>query len=285
MLTKKDILRNIDYWVDDFPTLPTIYTALSEVMSNPRSTANDAGLIIAQDQASVAKLLKAANSSFYGFRTRIDTVTQAIFYIGFEEVRNLILAIAIMDIFKSTNINVVLNPVDLWKHSIAVGVCTRLIGVANQVKDIECYFISGILHDLGKLLFVRNIEAEYSAVVNLTREKGISLRQAEIELLGISHTVAGELIAEKWKLSTNIKSSISNHHSGIDPIGSENMTASVHLANIIAKTLGLGFSGDRMIDQPNENIWKRISIDPKEFISLYPKLLHNFEESVAIFNL
>jgi HD-like signal output (HDOD) protein len=285
MINKRDILKNIDYWVDDFPTLPTIYTALSDVLSNPRSTANDAAAIISQDQSSSAKLLKIANSSIYGFRTRLETVSQAIFYIGFEEVKNIILAISIMDIFKATGVMKAINPVELWKHSISVGVGTRLIGTVNGIKELENFFIAGILHDIGKLLFIRNIDKEYAAVVNLSTDKGISIRQAEMEILGISHTVAGELIAEKWKLSQRIKTAISNHHSGVDSAESENLTAAVHLANIISKTLNLGFAHEYIIDQPNINIWQRFKMNKNDFISVYPRILNDYEESLTIFNI
>lgn len=76
--------------IDDFQTLPTIYSALTEVMSNPYSSANDVANVISSDQAAAAKVLKAANSPLYGYSGRIDTMTKAIMYMGFAEVKNLI---------------------------------------------------------------------------------------------------------------------------------------------------------------------------------------------------
>ena len=152
-----DIISRILKSVEDFPTLPTVYTALSDVMANPRSTTQDAANVIMRDQSAASKVLKTANSPLYGFRGRIDTISQAIFHIGFEEVRNLVIAISIMDIFKNTKLSLSYNPVELWKHSIAVGVITKLIGKELGVKNLENYFLAGILHDIGKLLFLNEL--------------------------------------------------------------------------------------------------------------------------------
>ena len=83
-------------------------------MDNPNSTTDDAANVILKDQSSVLKILKIANSSIYGFRSRIDTISSAIFHIGFDEIKNIVVSMAIMDMFKNTRIFEFLNPVELW---------------------------------------------------------------------------------------------------------------------------------------------------------------------------
>jgi putative nucleotidyltransferase with HDIG domain len=269
--------------VKEFPTLPTVFQALSDVLANPNSTASDAAEVISSDQASAAKILKCANSPIYGFSGRIDNITKAIFYIGFQEVKNLILAIAIIDIFKKSKLEVDFNPVDLWKHSIAVGVITRLIGEASGIKNVESYFVTGILHDIGKLLFIRTIDEEYYKAMLYAYENQVSIREAEAEMLGITHTVAGELIAEKWKLPKQIKDAIRYHYSGTVNGKVEHLAASVHVANLCARFLQLGNPGDAIIPEPNEEVWNVLNLPHDTFTTNYKRILGSFDQTVHTF--
>lgn len=280
-----EIVDKLLQGVDDFPTLPTIYTTLSDVMANPLSTANHAAEVILRDQSSAAKVLKTANSSIYGFRGKIDTISQAIFYIGFDEVKNIVLALSIIDLFGKSKIIDNLNPVDLWKHSIAVGVTTRIIGLNIKVDKIENFFISGILHDVGKLLFLRNMEEEYSKTINYALEKRITIREAEAELLGMTHTVAGELIAEKWKLPLSIRNAIRHHYIGEVNGRPDKLTACVHLANTLCQMLHLGESGHEIVKEPNIEVWKTLNLPKNFFSNVIPKILLDFEESLTLFQL
>jgi len=153
--------------VDDFPTLPTIYNTMMDLISNPRTTSVELSDLISKDQASAVKILKAVNSPIYGFYGRVTSITQAINLLGFEEIKNLITALTIMDIFNKSLSDTFVNPVDFWKHSIAVGIISRLIAYNVKAQNIESYFLSGILHDLGKLFFLKVIPNDYSKVLNI----------------------------------------------------------------------------------------------------------------------
>ena len=278
-----DIISKILKSVEDFPTLPTVYTALTDVMANPNSTSTDAANVIIRDQASSAKILKTANSPLYGFRGRIDSISQAIFYIGFEEVKNLIIALSVIDIFKSAKLASNINPVDFWKHSIAVGVITKLIGREFGVKNLENYFVSGILHDIGKLLFLKFLTKDYENTVNYAAEKKIIIKDAESISLGITHTIAGELIAEKWKLPAPIRNAIKYHHTGIVDSKVKFLPAAVHIADITARMLGLGNAGDEFIPEPNFAIWKDLTLPDDFFADNYQKIILDYDTSISLF--
>jgi HD-like signal output (HDOD) protein len=277
-----DVIENIIQRIEEFPTLPTIYSTLSDVMANPRSTANDVAAVIAQDQSSASKVLKTANSSLYGFRGRVNNISQAIVYIGFDEVKNLIIALSIIDLFKKSGKNDTFNPVDLWKHSIAVGVITRLLGKEIGIKKLENYFISGILHDIGKLLFFKFMPDKYIKVVNHAIENGVTAREAEAEILGVTHTIAGDLLSEKWKLPKSIRNAISYHYVGKVDGNINPLVACVHLADVIACLLELGQAGDDIIPEPSYDIWESLEIRPKALKALYPRIIHDYEESVQL---
>lgn len=279
-----EIVKKLIRGVEEFPTLPTVYSALADIMANPNSTAAAAARVISSDQASAAKVLKTANSSMYGFRQKIGTITQAIFLIGFTEVKNLVLALSIIDLFKKSKVTELFNPVDLWKHSIAVGVITRLLGKLAGASNVENFFIAGILHDIGKLLFLKNMEDEYSEVLAYAAMQNMYIRDAETKILGMTHTVAGELISEKWKLPVSLRNCIRYHYNGTCPDEKDKLlTASVHIANVIARALELGNAGDNVIPKPNEEAWDILKLPPKAISQVVPKIILDYEESMQIF--
>ena len=268
--------------VDEFPTLPTIYNTLMDLMSNPRSTAKDLSDLISQDQAAASKVLKAANSPIYGFYGRISTITQAIVFLGFDEIKNLITALTIIDLFDKSISTNRFNPVDFWKHSISVGIISRLIGKTIKVKDIENYFLGGILHDLGKLLFLKIIPDEYSKVTEYSIENKIQIREAELKLLGVTHTVVGEILAERWRLPKNIRECIRYHTSGFVNESFNNLVGSVHIGNIVSSALGLGYGWEHIVPKPNIEVWKNLNLPDNFFASNIQNIEFDYTESIQL---
>ncbi len=276
-----DVAQRILQRVEEFPTLPTVYSALSEVIANPRSTASDAALVISSDQASAAKVLKAANSPVYGYSGRIDTISKAIFFIGFNEVRNLIAALSIIDMFRKGKPSELFNPVEFWKYSIATGVITRLLGKQAGVGNLENFFLAGILHSIGKLFFYEFASREFSVVLTMMEEKQVPMRVAEREVLGITHPAIGELLAEKWKLPPSITNTIRYYISGFVDGKPDLQTASVHIASIIARCMCLGSSGDTIIPEPNERVWDVLKLHSGVIAGMHDQIIYDYHEAAS----
>ncbi len=274
-------IQNIINKVNEFPTLPTIYIALSEVMANPRSTINDAADILSKDQAATAKILKAANSSLFGFRINIDTITKAIFYLGFDEVKNLVSTLKIINLFNN-NGNSHISAIDLWKHSIAVGVINRNLGALMAIKNLENYFIAGILHDIGKLFFYKYYHDEYQKVIDYAITNNLEIRQAEQLILGITHTIAGQMLAEKWKLPRLLVNAISYHNTGMVNGRVDFLVATLHIANIIATALEFGVSFEEIIPQPNILVWEKLNFPEGAIKNAIPKIIQDYNEYTEI---
>lgn len=268
--------------IKEFPTLPTIYSSLVEVMSNPRSTAHDVANIIAQDQSAAAKVLKVANSSIYGFYGRINTITQAITYIGFDEVKNLVIALSIMNLFGDVKKNAIFNPINLWRHSLAVAVTTRIIGKSIGVKNIENFFVAGILHQIGKLFLYKIDETKYTEVVEYAIKNRVTLRDAENKVLGISYTVVGEMLAEKWNLPKTIITAIRYHNIGEADSSNNQMVAAIHLSKIFSMMVGFYTYKEELIIKPNDNIWEILGLPDNFFSSNIDVIVSSIKESESL---
>jgi putative nucleotidyltransferase with HDIG domain len=268
--------------IQDFPTLPTIYHSLLETISNPLSTVQDVANIISKDQASTAKLIKVVNSPLYGISSKVDTVTQAIFYLGFNEVKNIILALSILKLFNDAKTFSYFNIIDLWKHSIAVGTISRILGQKIGVVNLENYFIAGLLHDIGKLIFYRILGDDYAKLLKYNFENNLDLEETERKEIGITHEIAGELIANQWKLPTSITLVIKSHSNFRTDGSSDNILACVHLANIIANIMMLGNNGSNVITQPNYNVWNYINLPSGSFKEMFQEIIDTYNNSIDI---
>ncbi len=265
--------------IQEFSTLPTVYSTLVDVLADPKSTTEDVSNIIACDQASTTKVLKVVNSPFYGFSGQIDTISRAIVILGFNEIYNLILASYLMDFFLKKDAVLDFRPVDFWGHSIAVGIAARLVGQTLGLPHQENFFVTGVLHDIGKLVFFEFSEDQFAAALALSKRSQQPLYTAELTVFGIEHSEAGALLAERWRFPSSIIQSIRHHQTGIVPGKYDELTAAVHLGNIYCRALELGYPGDDFIPQPNPEALKIIDAQPSLLKEITPSLLKNYEET------
>ncbi len=275
----------IDYYLNKskhFPTLPTIYTSLMNVISNPRSTIQDVTDVISRDQSSSSKLLRIANSSFYSIRGKISTISQAVFYLGFNEVRNILLALSVMDVFSKTGAATNYNILSLWKHSISVGVISKLIAQKVGLKDTEDFFVAGILHDIGKLFFMHSFKKEYDELITKAKEKSLRLIDLEFEKYGTTHDIVGSMLAEKWSLPQSLKKVLQHHNTGSIAGKTDVLLASVHLANIIAVMMETNTLGDVFIPQPRFEIWNVLNLPPGTIAGMYEPIYESVNSAYTI---
>ena len=275
------ILENIR----ELPTLPTVYLALSEVITDPRSTAQDVSQIISTDLASASRVLRLANSVLYGFPGQIDTISRAVVVLGFDEVRNLVLATSVMDLFSKQDSAFDFRPVDFWTHSLGVGIATRIIGRTCRLPEEENLFLAGILHDIGKLLFFEFAEKEFTRALDQANKCQQPLWQTELEILGIDHSQGGRLLVENWNLPPAIQNAIYGHHSGSVGEPPDPLVAAVHMADTLVRALELGFGGDDLIPRPNAQAWEVLGLPPNTLTELTPAVLQQFEEATKIMGL
>ncbi|HPO62085.1 MAG TPA: HDOD domain-containing protein [Candidatus Kapabacteria bacterium] len=271
--------------INDFPTLPTIYNSLLVTLQNPRSTIQDIANVISNDQVVVLKILKVTNSSLYGFNKKIDTITDAIFLLGQNEIKNIVLALSVMKIFSQIKSISNFNVTDLWKHSIAVGVIAKSLGELSGTMNTENLFVSGIIHDFGKLFFLKVAREEYLEIINNAIENKISLSSSEKLHFGINHDIIGGLLAKKWQLPNNIIESINFHNSKKLSFTNNKQIACIQLANIIANMLNLGNPGYEIIDQPSFDIWSILNLPPGSLVNMHSSILEQYYQSVQILSL
>ena len=233
--------------VNDLPTLPIVANTVVQITQNPNTSALDVGRAISQDQALATKVLRIANSAYYGFPRKITTITHAIVILGFAHIRNIVLTASIFDVFQSMKGSTGFDQKGLWEHSLACAVTSKLIAKNVGVTNLEEIFICGMLHDFGKLILDSYLKEDFTRVVTLAQEKNMLLRDAEQEILNLDHAIVGAFVADRWNLAPSLIKAIRYHHTPPDADDSMRIAAIVHIADAICRAMGLGNGGDDKI--------------------------------------
>lgn len=190
---------------------PPILSEVLTLIDQDNSSAKRLADVILKDPMLTARILKVANSSFYGCRQKVNTVNQAVMIIGLNAVKCLVLSISIYNQVSTQNSINDDGYARLWRHFLETATAAREI--ANRIKyDLpEEAYIAGLLHDFGMLFLQRYFAAEMAQVRNLII-KGEQIIAAEIKVLDINHQEVGLLIAKKWNLPEKLSQAIGNHH-------------------------------------------------------------------------
>jgi len=258
--------------VRELPTLPSIFERVNRVIDNPQSSAKDVYAIVQEDPALSAKILKIANSPFYGLSKNVSSVELAIPLVGFATIRNVALSAFVFDVFCPTESE--FDSRGFWIHSIACAVCTRILGQKYLKEGKRDFFTLGLLHDIGKIVIAQFMPAEFKKIAGVVREKGMPVREAERMVLGADHSYVGGKLAEKWKFPDDLVYAISHHH---DLSGGRKIEAAglVSVSNVIVKALCLGNSGDARITAIDEKAWGFLGLSPDDIGPIMDKVLED----------
>ncbi len=272
----KVTLESIVEAVNDMPALPHVVLKVMDLTEDPNSTAQDINAVLNQDQGMTAKVLKMANSAFYGFPRRIATVTDATLFLGFKTVRSIVMAASVSDILRQEIEGYALAPGELWRHSQCVAMAARHIAKKNKFGFVDVAYTAGLLHDIGKVILNSTLKESYHEVVQMVAEQNIPFMDAENEVLGFNHAIVGSKIAEKWNLPPELVEAIAYHHNPEKAEVNKNLTAMVHVADAICLSMGIGIGIDGMLYPLSEQALELVGINASDIDIIVSQLTDIF---------
>jgi len=229
----KQVISNIR----NLPTPPIVFEQIQKVLNDPETSVGDVADILSEDPAMSVKVLKLTNSAFYGLSREIESVKQAVMIIGLEAVKNLVLSASVLSMFKANN-NFKEYHENFWRHSLATALSARVI--ARDYKDGKVFnpdpaFSSGLIHDIGKMVFCCFLQREHSGIIEyMTKNPEISEADAEIAVLGFNHAQLGRQLAITWKLPERMADAIGFHHNPELENASNDIAYLINLADYVA---------------------------------------------------
>jgi putative nucleotidyltransferase with HDIG domain len=271
-------LKKIIGRISDLPTLPRTVLKITELVNDPKSSARDLSRVITDDQVLTARLLKLVNSSFYGFPQRIATVTGAIVLLGFDAIRNLLLTTTVFGLFSRKVKEDRFGVEAFWDHSLGCAIGAKVIGDYLRYDKVEELFVSGLLHDIGKLVEFLYLPEDFSRVMSLVEVEDLLLLDAEKRLLDYNHAQVGELLAERWNMSSKLVQVIAHHHQPEMAGRFSREAAVVHLADILCRAMEMGSGGDRKIPHLNHDAWESLQIKANAIEPIAEEMERQFQD-------
>lgn len=231
------------------PTMPTIAARVMQIVNDPHSSAEDVAKFISRDVALTSKVLRLANSAFYGIPRTISSVNSAIVILGFNTIRSLVLSASVLKVFPAKPGLVSFDRKAFWKHSFMVGIASRMVAQIYRKKrlvDMETAFSAGLLHDVGKLILEQYSNEEYLPVLKAAKEKRIPLVMAEKSMLGLTHADVSGMLVDKWQMPNELRGPIVYHHGPGEEKVSQELASIIHFANHLCHLKGSGCMVDEV---------------------------------------
>jgi len=213
----------------DLVTLPAVYLRAKELIDDPDSSLAEVAEVIGQDPAMTVRLLRIANSAFFGFAARIETVMRAVNILGTQQVHDLLLATSVSNAFSGISSEVVSMDV-FWRNSVHCGVAARLLASRCNVLDSERLFVEGLLRDIGHLVIYTKLPGLAKEALVQSCNEGTDLALVERELMGFDYASVGAELMRVWQLPDSLQESVRHH---LEPAKAQNFpleTAIVHIA-------------------------------------------------------
>lgn len=229
------------------PVMPAVALELLHTLTETNAESADLAELarrIAQDQAITARVLRVANSPFYGLQSRIASIHDAIVVLGFSAVRSLVLAAAVVASLPGGPC-CGFNQERFWRHVLGTAAAAQALG-KRLGRPSEALFIAGLLHDIGRLALVVLYPASYATALATAHEQDSELRAVEQDMFGFDHAAVGAALARHWHFPDDIVDALAWHHEP-ERGKPDGLAAIVHYADALAQALDLDEAEDSQV--------------------------------------
>lgn len=236
------------------PVLPKATIRLLELLEFPDCTAQEIAEVVETEPALAVRLLKLANSPFYGQRGRIASVVKAVVVLGAKTIRSLAMAVWTHTLkAQMRNAEEMLLMMPLLQHGLATGVATQMLVEKSSRMLAEDAFMAGLLHDIGRVALVAELGTRYrDAILEPVLRTRTPLHELEAAVLGFDHCALGAKLMAAWGLPGFLAAVAERHHDADLVPGQQNLIAAVALADACATLLGCNLAPDMPRPLPGE---------------------------------
>lgn len=277
-----DVLEHILPLVDKIPAFSQSVSRVLALASDINCQARDLVEVVSRDPVLTMKILRLVNSSFFGRPFKVTSIHQALVNIGLNTLKNTALSLALLGVLPRKSASG-LDIDALWLHCLAVGLAARRLALATGLPrgEAEDFFVAGLLHDVGKLVFAQYLPKQYAQALASAAADQLPLHVAEKRFLGATHAQAGALLVQRWKLSDALVLGLARHHT--PNAGEPSKVADIlFTANLAVKKLGLGASGDCSSQGLPAAVRQRLGLSSAQYKAVLDGLAQEMEDSRAL---
>jgi putative nucleotidyltransferase with HDIG domain len=249
--------------LDSLLPLPQVVLKAQMLLTDPNSSFEELANIIETDQDITLKVLNVVNSAYYSLKKEVTSVRQACVMLGLKAIAEIIMAAGTSDLFHKALHAYNMNPKGLWQHSLATALSSRKIASAVQPAVANEAFLSGLFHDVGKLILDEQIFSRNEAFKKFLGNSPDTHFEAEKQILGFDHSEIASELCKRWKFPTAVTKAIGRHHN-LNPAQVDDLAFILYAADNITKINGNGNSGGCILYELDEQVMQSLALEEND---------------------
>lgn len=240
-------LARITQHIDGLPAFPQASLELMRLADDPGAPMSRIVSVVNQDPALATRILRVANSSFFGLEGRVRTTERGVAVLGSHTVRSIALAMAVHEVLESHGVLSTDNGLDIWRHSWQCALASRALAASVGKLDPEVAFTAGLLHDIGKLMLVSCLREAYASVLRQHAHTGDPLATLESNEFGMHHGQVGAMLAQKWNLPAELIEVVLRHNDECSTLEDVPLLRTVAAGDVLARLSAPQASGNLFV--------------------------------------
>lgn len=230
--------------VDEIPVFSQTVSNILKLIENPKSSARDIEIEVLKDQGFTTKILKLANSAYFGVTRQVSSIAQAVPIVGFQAIRSMVLAASVGKVMNKALPGYTLESEALWHHAQISAITARILAKKVKFKQVEEAYTAGLLKDIGKVVLDHYLSDQFQAIIEEVNKGEKSFIEVEEMVIGYNHSQVGALVAEKWKLPLELVEAISCHHEPEKATVNPKLVAITHVSDGLIMMMGFNLGAD-----------------------------------------
>ncbi len=226
------------------PSLSTINSALRELLNADQRYTSQISEIIRRDPSLTSRLLRLVNSVYYGLTTPVNSIEEAVFYLGVRQIRQLAMVTPVIEDFQKLAGNTVFPWREFWQHCIGTAIMTREVVSVVMVPSDEADYVAGLVHDVGKIVMASAFPTQFAEVHRLIASGAADLLATETEVLGLDHAELGAIYLHNHNLPEVMVDVARYHHRSAEAKQNAPLVAAVQIADMLVRYAKIGTSGN-----------------------------------------
>lgn len=233
----RDKVDKIIGGIEQIPTLPMMSEQIMKVLGDDTVSMRKAAALIEKDQSLAVRILKVANSSFYGNLSKVSSIDQALVILGLREVRAILAGFSIYRFFSHDRTEG-FDRRGFWKHAIVCSQVAKYLARHFHAGNDDTLFLSGLIHDIGKVVLDRYFHEEFMRIIDYVSSRRETFSRAEREVLGVTHYQVAAKLLQQWKFPERVIMKVFYHHAPWHDANHTTGSIILFLANQLTKMAG-----------------------------------------------
>jgi putative nucleotidyltransferase with HDIG domain len=272
MNLKENILRKID----ELPPLPQVIFKIHELIRDPDSNAKDIAKVIETDQAIATKVLRIANSAYYGMAGKISSVQHASVLLGLKTLGEIVTVVGSRGTLNRKLPGYGYDTKELWEHSLAVAFGSKLIASMKHPSLVNEAYTAGLIHDVGKIVLDPYILEKKDEIVFYMENEEKTFLDAEKHFFAFTHADIAFEIGQKWNFPAHINLAIQAHHNP-SQVDNNDLSFILHMADHTSRLIGMGYDEDDFLYKLEHGTMDRLGLKPEDIGEIVLKITESMK--------